>query len=472
MEEENGATKKPQAPAGRQRSAAFLRMMQNMKGAIQQGSLAVPTPPVGVASTVGSGNAPASGVASVTTTRGCVPGAEASGAPAEQKRKRPAFVQSSQAAIYRIHNREPVFSQPLQELAAKFSRLRSPNRDVPAPTAEPMQVDADGEHSGLVPSPSFASRALNFDRASASESNAPPALNAITTITVARSTKDAALSVPILPAPGQNTETALVPFAPTIYLNVSKRHITKEMFSAIKLQQRTAGYLWNPRWASPTGDILDHHALEACKSFLCMGIAGCACGDCAFALGTHAIWDLRTKTKARLERMKEHGVAGRDATMPRLLHGDLWPSWNGSQFNSVSVQISQFVHAQLCPAAYALVIGASSSCTQAVLSRIKNGEAPQQLQGTVACLAGGMAEPELTEVAQKSLDAQMIQQYIEQHVLKSEENNPAPGAARTVETVVNQKSWSRRRRRLHVPQRPLLRPLLRPPPPGRRPASR
>ena len=99
-------------------------------------------------------------------------------------------------------------------------------------------------------------------------------------------------------------------------------------------------------------------------------------------------------------------------------------------------------------------------------------KAPQQLQGTVACLAGGMAEPELTEVAQKSLDAQMIQQYIEQHVLKSEENNPAPGAARTVETVVNQKSWSRRRRRLHVPQRPLLRPLLRPPPPGRRPASR
>ena len=38
----------------------------------------------------------------------------------------------------------------------------------------------------------------------------------------------------------------------------------------------------------------------------------------------------------------------------------------------------------------------------AVLSRIKNGEAPQQLQGTVACLAGGMAEPELTEVAQTS----------------------------------------------------------------------
>ena len=216
MEEENGATKKPQAPAGRQRSAAFLRMMQNMKGAIQQGSPAVPTPPVGVSSTVGSGNAPASGVASVTTTRGCVPGAEASGAPAEQKRKRPAFVQSSQAAICRIHNREPVFSQPLQELAAKFSRLRSPNRDVPAPAAEPMQVDADGEHSGLVPSPSFASRALNFDRASASESNAPPAVNAITTITVDRSTKDAALSVPILPAPGQNTETALVPFAPFI----------------------------------------------------------------------------------------------------------------------------------------------------------------------------------------------------------------------------------------------------------------
>ena len=49
--------------------------------------------------------------------------------------------------------------------------------------------------------------------------------------------------------------------------------------------------------------------------------------------------------------MREYDVQGRDATMQKLLHGDLWPSWNGTQYCKINVQLSQFVHAELCAAA-------------------------------------------------------------------------------------------------------------------------
>ena len=438
QDEVSDSKSQPQAPAAR-RSALFHRIMKNVAEGIKTSSpSAMPT----ISSTLGNRVAEYDSVITNTST---VPaaGASSSDAALVRKKKRRPEEEGIHPQPPSIHG----FSKPLAELAAKFSRLKSPTksstksptRDVPAESAHPMQVDA-------VPDDEFPRgvRTLKFDDAV----NNSDSTRQIVTM-VPHATSKGGL-VPIqaptglqLVASGQNNQMALVPYSQDgIYLGISKQTISKQKFDFIKSLQTSSQNMWNSAWAFPTGSVFERHALEACKSFLCLHIAGCGVGDCAAALGTHDIWEIRTRVAARLIKMKEHGIPGRDATLQKLLHGDLWPCWNGHQFSKTNIQISSFVHAELCPAAYALVIGATGGAAQAVLSSIRRGEAPQQLQGTGTSLVLSVSDvPEQTELERRSLDATLLQQYIELHLLKSEENNPAPGAARTVETVVNTKSW-------------------------------
>ena len=439
----------PQGPAVQHRSALFFRMMKNVTDGLRS-SPALPTPASVVSSTQCGGSLGSAGKASVPTSSATVlvPDAEAAALARFRKRRAESPSNSANPPV----NREvPSFAAPLIDLASKFSRLKSPTRDpVPAESvAQPMQVEAVRQDDESVRSV----RTLNFDDATSVQPEAAAHRQEATTLSTVQSRHErvpfqnwvpfqAAGTQPVVN--GQNNQMTLVPFVVAgIKLGVSKRTISKQAFTSIKEEQRSTQCMWNSKWACPAGDIFERHSLAACQSFLCLGISGCEVGDCAFALQTHDIWEFRTRTAARLSRMREHGVPGRDATMHKLLHGDLWPVWNGTQFGRISVQLSQFVHAELCPAAYALVIGASGGCAQAVLSRIRRGEPPELLQGAtgLAVPAGGGLEQADTDVGRTSLDAMLLQQYIEQHILKSEENNPAPGASRTVETVVNTKSW-------------------------------
>ena len=195
-----------------------------------------------------------------------------------------------------------------EDLAAKFSRLRSPTCDVPAESAQPMQVDAAGQDVQHSESSLRSVRTLKFGDTT---SVGYEALNDRRAVTVS-STEPPRHEVVLIQAAGtqrvvtgqnsqnnhQNNLMACVPFVEAgIKLGISNRVISKEAYKAIKEQQRSTQGMWNSRWAFATGDVHERHSLEACKSFLCMGIARCEVGDCASALGTHDIWELRTRVQ-------------------------------------------------------------------------------------------------------------------------------------------------------------------------------
>ena len=101
--------------------------------------------------------------------------------------------------------------------------------------------------------------------------------------------------------------------------------------------------------------------------------------------------------------------------------------------------MSDYVTHLVCVAAYALLIGMKGSSAQTVISNIKNNIPPVF---PVLAETGLGVETTQDRKRQEGLDYVQLQQYVQQQLMKSHEMNPAPGAHRDKETVLNKGSWA------------------------------
>jgi hypothetical protein len=113
--------------------------------------------------------------------------------------------------------------------------------------------------------------------------------------------------------------------------------------------------------------------------------------------------------------------------------------WNGASFDSISYPVTDYLSVQLCVSSYALLLGVIGSSARNVLQRIKD-KVPLNWPG-VSEGTGFLVTSAVEQRHKESLARTMLQQYVSTHLVKSNEMQPAPGAHRQVETVLNASTW-------------------------------
>jgi hypothetical protein len=217
-------------------------------------------------------------------------------------------------------------------------------------------------------------------------------------------------------------------------------------FQALKREQRGPNCLYRSEWAFPTDfgchkhNVYEDRSLMAASQWCCKGVYGCPHGDCLYAFKSHSIYQARSWWKGR-KTAHDIGPSSEDVTDATLLQSYLQPVYNRSDysFSAVNYQWSSVETVRICPSAFALLVGCSSSTLQKATSRIKDGRLLNQNGNLLHDVSKSRVR-----LGERTFHADLLLSYIRQEVMKGGECNPAPGAHREYEVTVAKKSWIQR----------------------------
>jgi hypothetical protein len=259
-----------------------------------------------------------------------------------------------------------------EEIAAKFSRLKSPTKEqkeIMAPSASSGVVrNLLAVQSGPVGMYEQEKQTMVENRASAPCNTLVP-YPAVRSLQAARTGTGTGMEL-VVP-----TEGVMVKHKARVYTLGDGETLTGEQYMLIKREQRTPQNLWKAEWAYPTGSVMERASYMRVKEFLCYGMNGCKNGRCCKVFETNDVYEIRRRFSARAAEVlarKVRSAGGHDSASALLdvLHSDLLPHWDGVNFGLISVRLSEYVSVNVCSAAYAFLAGVKGSSAQTVFSRI------------------------------------------------------------------------------------------------------
>ena len=198
--------------------------------------------------------------------------------------------------------------------------------------------------------------------------------------------------------------------------------MTKDELKKVKLEQRSSQNLYCTSVYFPTSqarakltddDRTARSSLLAAKGYICEGNYGCTDGDCMKCFETSDVLSFRQQV------MNCRGNAG-NLTMNEYLHQQLAQHYNRSDmvWSKLTVHLDEITSTNICPAAFGLLSGASSSQLQSAAALIMQGHLPTKQSAVLN---------KMQRNEQRSLHFSLLRAYVAELVNKHE-MNPAPGA--------------------------------------------
>ena len=209
-----------------------------------------------------------------------------------------------------------------------------------------------------------------------------------------------------------------------------------------KLAQRSSQSLYSsavffPSSATTRARITDEDrtsrpSLKAASAYICDGNYGCKHGDCMQPFETADVLSFRQSV------MKRRSVNGCQ-TMLDFLVQNLTHCYNRTdeQWGTLNVHVDQICSIEVCPAAFALLAGSSSSQLQSAASIIADPDREAPIIKDVFTTVKQRNE-------QRGLHFSLLRAYIAELVNKHEAN-PAPGAHQPGRmTHMNKQTWKQK----------------------------
>jgi hypothetical protein len=323
----------------------------------------------------------------------------------------------------------------MDELQAGMEQLRSPSKaaarvrvrsragdgadympihGVAMPSSAPAMHAADG----LQPKASRASKLVFSSAAETEPSSVPPCSRTV---------------------PPRPTPPLLPVHSGTVHrtLKMSGRTYTKAEWKVMESTQRNSQGLWASPWLfptrSPSGEVdpFERSSLVATPHFVCHGVLGCEVGDCLAQCQSCDVQEARRTFRAQFLNHNTTGYADskcrvQDELERRLrLHYD-----RGSRtWKPILHALSPTASVELCPAAYAVLLGVTSNQYVKVKKNILETDAPT--------VRNVMPANELERQSLETLDRSLLRAYVRDLVATAGEANPAPGARQDKKAYVD-----------------------------------
>ena len=222
----------------------------------------------------------------------------------------------------------------------------------------------------------------------------------------------------------------------TIASSSSEAKVDAARTALLKLQQRDTHGFYKHDFAFPGQEscapkmLTDERALEAVQVFDCSGIRRCPGGCCKRF----------TPVRTTIVRMELGNLEPDKGARSEWLEARLFAAWDRStaRWGKLSIHLSPTWTEHVCPAAFGLIHGFNGSELHRLVQKVESGTEDQaeavQLRISIPSVGGQRERADLA--------ATYLRGYVYEHMLHVHEQSPAPGAARSTETVMKKRSYT------------------------------
>ena len=222
---------------------------------------------------------------------------------------------------------------------------------------------------------------------------------------------------------------------------MSGKQFTREEWDEMSATQRNGQSLWSSQWLFPSRhgqgevDPFDRASVLVTPKYVCHSVSGCQVGDCLAQCESFDVLAARKNFRYQVHAHNRTGYAKQVSHVRDELERSLRPAFDRTDrtWGTIPHALDSCKTVYLCIASYAVLVGATSS--QFV-------DAKKTIVVSDDRTSGSFVLPvnEIQRQQQESLDRTMLRAYVRSLLLKHEAN-PAPGAQRDKQTIINKATW-------------------------------